>query len=168
MLRTLPRWTENELLTDIARIDARLSVAPGPKLRFGKLRPNGLTRLRPNRARAIAGLPSGKVFHPDEVTKAAKRLRSTGVFRSVVLTEADQVRDGDVLDIDAELTEQKPRRFGFGAEVSSTEGGTLSAFWMHRNLLGGAERLRIDAEISDIGVTLNEIDYRLGINLTCP
>ena len=33
---------------------------------------------------------------------------------------------------------------GFGAEVSSTDGAMLSGFWMHRNLFGGAERLRID------------------------
>ncbi|MEZ5911268.1 MAG: hypothetical protein R3D84_02755 [Paracoccaceae bacterium] len=30
----------------------------------------------------------------------------------------------------------------------------LSGFWMHRNLLGGSERLRIEGEVSNIGGSL--------------
>ena len=31
---------------------------------------------------------------------------------------------------------------GFGAEISSLDGAGVSGFWLHRNLFGGAERLR--------------------------
>jgi len=47
----------------------------------------------------------------------------------------------NTLDIEATLTDAKPRRFGFGAELSSLEGLAVTGFWLHRNLLGGAERL---------------------------
>src|SRR5690606_39677942 len=78
-------------------------------------------------------------------------------------------------DIGVTVVEQKPRRFGFGAELSSTEGLKLSAYWMHRNLLGGAENLRFDAEIAGIGGgsggiddDKNGIDYTLGTRFARP
>lgn len=150
------------------RIDADLTLAPGPQLRFGRLIITGTERLRPERAREIAGLPGGEVFDPEDLETSADRLRRTGVFRSVSLQEAETANPDGTLDIEAELLEQKPRRFGFGAEVSSLEGATISAFWLHRNLLGGAERFRVDGEVSDIGVDLDGVDYKLSFSLSRP
>jgi translocation and assembly module TamA len=44
----------------------------------------------------------------------------------------------------------------------------LSAFWMHRNLLGGAERLRFDLEIEGIGGTNGAEDYSLSTRFERP
>lgn len=143
------------------RISARIQLDPGPRLRFGLLRPSGTTRVRPERIRAIADLPRGARFSPEVLERAATRLRRTGVFRSVTLSEAAQPGPDNTLDIDAVLIDQKRRRYGFGAEVSSLEGLGLSALWMHRNLLGGAERLRIEGEVSGIGSTNDGEDYQL-------
>ncbi|WP_442039323.1 autotransporter assembly complex protein TamA [Pseudogemmobacter sp. W21_MBD1_M6] len=151
-----------------ATLAARIGIITGPRVKFGDLKLPGETAVRPERIRQIAGLPTGEVFSPEELKKSADRLRRTGAFRSVALTEADVVRDGDTLDINAAISEQKPRRFGFGAEVSTLDGVALSGFWMHRNLLGGAENLRIDAAVSGINGGTGGIDYDLAARFGRP
>ncbi|KIN60500.1 Outer membrane protein [Sulfitobacter noctilucae] len=142
-------------------INAELRLAPGPRLRFGPLQVTGNSAVRTDRILDIAGLPTGEIFDPRELRLAATRLRRTGAFSSVALLEPDRIGPNQTLDITAQLTEAKPRRFGFGAELGSLEGLTLSAFWLHRNLLGGAERLRIEGEIKGIGGNSGGEDYRL-------
>ena len=154
-----------------ARLDARIALDPGPRLRFGPLdikegdRPS---RVRAARIREIAGLPTGRVFSPGEVDAAANRLRRSGAFRSVRLQEADTPNPDGTLDIAAEVSDAKRRRVGAGVELASLEGVKLSGFWLHRNLLGGAERLRIDALIGGLGGDSGGEDFRLGARLDRP
>ncbi|MBM7068725.1 autotransporter assembly complex family protein [Actibacterium sp. 188UL27-1] len=132
-------------------IAADLRLAPGPRLRFGDLRISGNRRTKTERIRAIAGLPTGETFDPAELDAAARRLRRTGTFRSVALTEGKVVEAGNTLPIDAAIVENKRRRLGVGLELSSQEGLTISTFWLHRNLFRGAEQLRFDLELAQIG-----------------
>jgi len=154
-----------------ARLDARITLDPGPRLRFGDLqivegdRPS---RVRAARIREIAGLPTGRVYSPDELEDAANRLRRSGAFRSVRLTEAETPGADGTLGIEARVSDAKRRRVGVGAELSSLEGVTLSGFWLHRNLLGGAERLRIDALVGGIGGDSAGEDFRLGFRFDRP
>lgn len=150
------------------RLAADIALAPGPRLTFGELLIERPGKVRPERVREIAGLPTGETFSPEDLEQAARRLRRTGAFRSVVLEESETVGPGNTLPINALLTDAKPRRIGFGAELSSLEGLTLSGFWMHRNLLGGAERFRIDGEISGIGGDSGGTDYRVSARFDRP
>jgi translocation and assembly module TamA len=151
-----------------ATLEAFIGLDPGPRLRFGPLAVSGNEKVRTERVRAIAGLPEGEVFDPEELRLSAERLRRTGAFRSVSLREAETPGPGDQLGIEALVEEDAPHRLGFGAELSSSEGLRLTSYWMHRNLLGGAERLRIDGEISGIGGDTGGEDYRLGTTFARP
>ncbi|QFT81916.1 Translocation and assembly module TamA precursor [Roseovarius sp. THAF27] len=151
-----------------ATLASDIRLSPGPRLRFGDLVITRPSAVRANRIRAIAGLPSGKVFSPEELEDASQRLRRTGAFRSVVLNEAAVPNPDGTLDIQAEVLDAKPRRIGFGAEIASLEGLTLSGFWLHRNLLGGAERFRIEGEVGGIGGDSGGIDYRLSARFERP
>lgn len=149
-------------------LDVQLDLSPGPRLRFGDIGVTGNDTIHARRIREIAGIPEGAVFDPEEIAQAERRLRQTGVFNSVAISEAETVEPDETLDLNVQLAEQKPRRFGFGAEVSTQDGGKLSAFWLHRNLFQGAERLRVDGEISGIGTDENDIDYKLGLTYGRP
>ncbi|GGD36193.1 autotransporter assembly complex protein TamA [Sinisalibacter lacisalsi] len=151
-----------------ATLDADIRLAPGPLVRFGALRQTNPSAVRAERIARIAGLPTGETFSPDTLDRVANRLRRTGAFASVALSEADDLGPGDSMDIDLALADQKPRRFGFGAEISSLEGATLSGFWLHRNLFGGAERFRVDAEVSGIDGTIAGMDASLSARLDVP
>ncbi len=133
-----------------AELDVDIEVSPGPLAYFGSLQTSGQERMRLDRILAIAGLPEGEQFDPRTVQRVAQRLRSTGAFSSVALTESAIDDDGS-LDIEADLVEAPLRRIGFGAELSANEGAGLSAYWLHRNLFGGAERLRLDGEVTGLG-----------------
>jgi translocation and assembly module TamA len=132
------------------RLDVAIALEPGPLLRFGRVQIAVKSAVRPERLRAIAGLPEGATYDPDEIDRAEARLLRSGALTSARLSDADEINPGDSLDMVLETQDQKPRRLGFGGEIASGEGVSLSAFWMHRNLFGGAERLRIDAEVSGV------------------
>ncbi|HSF65636.1 MAG TPA: autotransporter assembly complex family protein [Paracoccaceae bacterium] len=162
--------TRQDIVADhaSATLDADLGVAAGPRLRFGPLVLRGYDRMRPRRLAKIAGLPEGEVFSPAELDRAAERLRRTGVFRSVTLAEDEQITAPDLLGITATVVEEAPRRYGFGGEIASFDGATVSGYWLHRNLLGGAERLRIEGRAAQIGAQESGPDYRLGVTLDRP
>lgn len=150
-----------------ATLAARIRLEPGPRLRFGPLAVVGAERMREGRVVRIAGLPEGEVYAPEELRRATERLRRTGVFRSVTLTEGE-VLSPDLLPITATVVEEKPRRYSLGAEIARAEGLSLTGYWLHRNLLGGAERLRVDGEVANIGAQGSGIDWSLGVTLERP
>jgi translocation and assembly module TamA len=149
-------------------INAELTVDPGPRLTFGRLQVKGNKAVRTERIHDIAGLPEGTQFSPDEIRRASNRLRRTGTFRVAALNEAENYNPDLSLDVEALITEAPPRRFGFGAEISSLEGLGLSAYWLHRNLFGGAERLRVEGDISGIGGDSGGTDYSFGVKFDRP
>jgi translocation and assembly module TamA len=151
-----------------ARIDAQILLEPGPRLRFGTMMATGYERMVPRRLHKIAGFPAGEVFDPDKAARVADRLRRSGVFRSVILREAEKPNPDGRLDFTLTVVEEAPRRIGFGAELSSFEGLSVNGYWLHRNLLGGGERLRFDAGIDGIGGQTGGEDYRVGIRIDRP
>ena len=144
------------------RLNVDLTLAPGPRLRYGRVTVEGEEAVREDRIRRIADIRPGRVFDPEEVREGARRLQRTGAFRSVSITEAEAIGPNDTLPMRIEVIEELPRRFGAGAELGSTEGLALSAFWLHRNLTGLADSLRIEGEVSGIGGDSGGTDYRLG------
>lgn len=159
-----------DIVADHARrqLNAEIGMAPGPRLRFGRLVIEGEERMSERRIRKIAGLPEGEVYDPEKLDRSAERLRRTGVFRSVTLAEDERVTPPDLLGITATLVEEKTRRYSFGAEISSEEGAKLSAEWLHRNLLGGGERLTVTGEVANLGSSNSGIDYLVGVTLDRP
>lgn len=147
---------------------SEIVLQPGPRVQFGKLNVTGYERMRIERIRKIAGFPAGEVYSPADLETVGKRLRRTGVFSSVAVTESAALGPGDTLDVDLVLSEAKLRRFGFGAEVSGTEGLSLSGYWLHRNLIGGGEQLKFDAAVNRIGGSGNDLDYNVGVRIDRP
>ena len=149
-------------------LSANVQLNPGPRLRFGTLTVKGNERMRTGRIHKIAGLPEGEVYSPEDLRRSVERLRRSGVFSSVTLTEAEAVRAPDYLDITATVVEERRRRYSIGAEISSLDGIDLTGSWLHRNLMGGGERLRVDAEIGNIGAQSSGVDYGVAVQLDRP
>ena len=151
-----------------SRLAARLTVDPGPALRFGEVTVSGNSQVRTLRVHTIAGLEEGRDFDPEEIARAERRLRRAGSFSSVVVEEAEEIAAGDTLPLNIAVVEETPRRFGFGAEYSTIEGARLTGFWLHRNFRGGAERVRVDGEVAGIGGETGGIDYSFGVRYERP
>ena len=151
-----------------ATLDAAITLRPGPRLHFGALAVSGTARLRPERLAEIAGLPTGEVFSPAAMTRVEARLRQSGIFSSAALTEAATPNPDGTLDMALAVVEAPLHRFGFGAEITSQDGGRVSAFWLHRNLWGGGERLRIEGEAAGLGTSAGGADFSASIRLDRP
>ncbi|AVO38977.1 autotransporter assembly complex protein TamA [Pukyongiella litopenaei] len=149
------------------RIDADITLAPGPQLRFGRLRVSGNERVREDAIRAMAGWPEGEVYHPDKVKKVGTRLRRSGAFASVSLAEDEIANPDGTLDFGAAFEEEARRRITLGGEISSRQGLDVSAIWIHRNLFGAAERLRLEARVRNIGGE-DDVDGLLSFRLDRP
>ncbi|PRZ50274.1 autotransporter assembly complex protein TamA [Tritonibacter scottomollicae] len=148
------------------RLDADLQIAPGPRLQLGNLRITGQSDVRREAIQRIAGFATGQTYHPDLVSKSATRLRRTGAFSTVTVKQAETPNPDGTLDFIAEVEDQPKRRFTFGVEVSSSEAVKLSSSWMHRNLFGAAERLKIDLSVSGLGTS--ELDGSVSARLDRP
>lgn len=151
-----------------AAVDSQIGVNPGPAVTFGTLNMQGYERMSPRRLHKIAGLPEGARFDPEEVEDVRKRLRRSGVFSAITLEEAENLNPDNSMDINLSVVEQKLRRIGAGFEISTTDGALVSAYWMHRNLLGGGERLRIDGRMKDIGSDTSGRDEELTLRIDRP
>ena len=150
-----------------AELDADIELLPGRQLRFGRLSVSGQENVREAAIRKIVGIPTGEIYDPATVQRMGARLRRTGTFKSVSIVEAPVANADGSLDFTAEVVEQLPRRITFGAEVQSRSGVNLSAVWLHRNLFGNAERLRLEADIRNIGGD-QDIDGKLAVRLDNP
>ena len=149
-------------------VDSRVALNPGPAVTFGKLHISGYERMSLRRLEKIAGFPEGQRFDPEKVEQVRRRLRRSGVFSAITLEESETLHPGNVMDVNLAVVEQKPRRIGAGFEISTTDGAMLSAYWMHRNLLGGGERLRIDGKVSDIGADNSGRDEEITLRIDRP
>lgn len=150
-----------------SRLNAHLMMAPGPKLRFGKVTFVGDTNVRQKSLHDIAGFPTGEVYDPEILQQIGTRLRRTGTFSSVSLKEAEHPNPDGTLDYTATLEDMPPRRFSFGAEMSSNTGLDLTLTWMHRNVLRRAAQFRFEANLRNIGGS-EDIDGRIGVRLDQP
>lgn len=151
-----------------SRLDVALRIAPGPVLDFGSLNVRGAQATRPERIAAIAGVPGGERYDPEAVTRAEARLRRTGTFTSVALRDAEQANPDGSIDIDALVEEAPPRRLGAGIEIDTESGLLLTGYWLHRNLLGGAERLRLEGTIEGIGARVGGLGANVDARYTRP
>ncbi|MEM9434331.1 MAG: BamA/TamA family outer membrane protein [Pseudomonadota bacterium] len=149
-------------------LNAQVTLDPGPKLRFGTMTVAGNTDVRTRRVVQIAGFPAGRVFSPDLVDAVQTRLRRTGTFSSAVLIEDTNPNSDNTLDFELQVAENLPRRVGFGGEISSQDGVTISGFWLHRNVLGDAGRLRFEGEVADIGGETSAEDLSLSVRYDRP
>jgi len=159
-------------------VDALINVAPGRQARFGGLTINNVSphpRMNSHYIEWLTGLKEGEVYSPAALSKANARLSKLQVFKTANLSEAKAIEPNGMLPLTLTLQEQPLHRFGVGGNYSTIDGAGASAYWMHRNLWGHAERLRFDASVSNIAGDRNssstdpdDYTYSLGTSFTRP
>jgi translocation and assembly module TamA len=151
-------------------VDVSITVEPGRKAHYGDVAVNGTEGMNPEFVRYMTDLPPGQEYDPDDLERARNRLARLDVFRALTVREADEIAANGLLPISVDVQERPLRRFGVGGTYSTVDGLGLEAFWLHRNLFGQAERLRVDGRVGGIGDTLDyqEFDYSTGITYTQP
>ena len=151
-------------------VNATLTIDPGRRAYYAPVDVEGTERIDPKFLAWMTGLEPGQEYDPDDLARASKRLARLDVFRAMRFQEGDQIGQDGSLPISLVVQERLPRRFGIGGSYSTIDGAGLEAYWMHRNLFGRAERLRLEAKVSGLVNTFkpDELTYRLGATFIKP
>lgn len=152
------------------RLDVTVELEPGPLAYYGNVDVVGAERMDPAFTARQTGLIPGQQYDPDDIERALKRIERLGVFSVTKIDTADALDAHGQLPLILTVEERKLRRIGVGATFSNFEGFGAEAYWLHRNLFGRAERLRLDASVGGVGSAddLDELTYNFGAEFTKP
>lgn len=145
--------TRREVLIDHATREAHVTfvIASGPLARMGRVTFAGTERVNTTYLQKRVPFEQGDPYSPAKVNGLRDRLTSLGVFNSVRVKPATALDEKGELPIDVDLTDRPARTIGFGASYETQLGFAVNSYWLHRNLFGEAESLRLSAEINHIG-----------------
>lgn len=132
------------------RLDVALRVEPGPAARLGPAEVSGAERISPEFLVRQANVPAGEEYHPKTVERIRKNLTSLDALGSVSVKVRETPDANGLYPVIIEVSERKRRTVGAGAFYSSVEGLALQTFWLHRNLFGEAESIRVDASVGQL------------------
>jgi translocation and assembly module TamA len=154
--------------TDV--IDARITVNPGRKAYYGPVAVEGAEAIDSEWLAWMTGLTPGQEYDPDDLKRASTRIAKLDVFSAARFQEADAIDENGLLPITYIVQERPARRIGVGGTYSTVDGLGFETFWLHRNLFGRAERLRIEGKVAGIGNTfeVDEFTYRVGATFIKP
>jgi translocation and assembly module TamA len=156
-----------EVLIDHATREAHVTfiVEPGPVARMGRVRFSGTEKVDTTYLQRRVPYETGDAYTPAKVTALRDRLTALGVFNAVRIKPATALDANGELPIDVELTDRPARTIGFGASYETQLGVGVNAYWMHRNLFGQAESLKLSAEVNRIAQGGNPTDIGYGFKI---
>ncbi|GEO85780.1 outer membrane protein assembly factor [Ciceribacter naphthalenivorans] len=151
-------------------VDVALAVKAGPMAPLGEVTVKGARKVDPEFIARYSRLRQGQPYSPEQLRKAAERLRALGVFSSVTIDESKDLAADGSMPLGIVVAEGKHRYFGVGASFSSIDGLGLEGYWGHRNLFGQAESLRLEGKVSGLSELSNvgNLDYSAGVTFIKP
>jgi translocation and assembly module TamA len=163
---------DREVVADHARrsVDVAFAIEPGPLVRLGAVDVRGAEHLDPDFVARQADIPEGEIYHPDILDRARENLGRIDALASATVRLDDSARGAGAVPVILAVSARKRRAFGFGANYSSIDGAGGEAYWVHRNLFGEGETLRLEAEIGRLieADDLEEYDGRAAIAFSKP
>lgn len=152
-----------------ARLDLELLFTAGPKALMGPVTIEGTEKMSPEFIAGLAPFAPGDPFTASSLKEYRDRVERLNVFDSVVIGEAGSIDNSLLLPLTVTVHERPRRAVGVAASWSTRDGAALSSYWEHRNLLGEAERLRIEASSSRLFLNaVDDYEYALRTSLTLP
>ncbi len=147
--RPLARVVELRPVVDHAArvMDITYVVEPGPVAGFGMVSVAETGDIPPAVIRSFIYLEPGDPYAPKALTDTHKSIATVPAVASVRIREAERLDATGNLPIFVEVTERPKRLLGFSARYSTIDGPAVKTYWEHRNLFGGAERLRLEGDL---------------------
>lgn len=161
-----------EVLIDHATREAHVTfvVEPGPLTRMGRVRFAGTDKVNIAYLQKRVPFEPGDPYTPAKVSALRDRLTGLGTFNSVRIKPATALDANGELDFEVDVTDRPARTIGFGVSYETILGFAVNGYWMHRNLFGEAESLKLSAEVNRIGSTdsITDLGYAFKLDFRKP
>jgi translocation and assembly module TamA len=128
-------------------MDVAIPVLPGPVAGIGAIGIGGAKDVDRRVIASFVYLEQGEAYSPKKIADARKAIAAIPALGSVRIRESETLDADGNLPLSIDVTERKPRVVGFSARYSTKDGPGLRTYWEHRNLFGGAERLRLEGDL---------------------
>ncbi|MGO4173829.1 autotransporter assembly complex protein TamA [Bosea sp. TAF32] len=128
-------------------MDVTYVLDPGPLAGFGDITLGQTDEIPPEVVRSFIYLEPGDPYSPKALADMRRSIARIPAVGSVRIREGDKLDRAGNLPIFVDVTERPKRLLGFSARYSTIDGPTVKTYWEHRNLFGGAERLRLEGSI---------------------
>lgn len=139
----LARWGLTQAIVDGESVRLQLLLEPGPRIRLGEVRIEGLQRHRPEELRELLDLQPGQPYAEALLLDAQQRLLRSGLFDGVwVELDGEELQDGERLPVKVRVKESSAQQLALGLGWQSQAGGRLSVEHLHRRPFGLALRAR--------------------------
>jgi translocation and assembly module TamA len=127
-------------------MDATIVVAPGAVAPIGEISVSGAPGVDPAVIRSYVYAEPGDAYSPQAMASMRKSVLRIQALSSARVVEAETLDAQGRLPVMVDVTERARRLIGGSVRVSTLDGPALRAYWEHRNLFGGAEYLRLEAD----------------------
>ncbi|MGA0531529.1 autotransporter assembly complex protein TamA [Hansschlegelia sp. KR7-227] len=140
------------------QLDLTIDVAAGALAPFGEVTVKGTKEVDPEVVRGRVPFKPGEKYSPEKIAELREEIAKLDVFSSIRIREGTEPDATGRVPVTIEVEEKKFRYVGAAAKYDTTDGAAVNAYWGHRNLFGGAEKLRIEAGVSRL-ITNAPEDY---------
>jgi translocation and assembly module TamA len=128
-------------------MDVTFTIDPGPIATFGEATMNGPNNFNPAIARSFLYIHPSDFYSPRAIEDARNTIRQIPAVGGVRITEGTTLDAYGRLPYTVDVEDRLPYAFGASAKYSTTNGPSGQVYWEDRNVFGGAERLRLQADV---------------------
>jgi translocation and assembly module TamA len=128
-------------------MDVTLTVDPGPVAPFGDAAIHGPQTFDPAIVQSFLYIRPGDPYSPAAVADARSSIGQIPAVGGVRITEGTALDAYGRLPYQVDVEDRLPYAIGASASYSTTNGPEGQVYWEERNVFGGAERLRLQADV---------------------
>ncbi|HZZ25291.1 MAG TPA: outer membrane protein assembly factor, partial [Roseiarcus sp.] len=128
-------------------MDVTITAASGPIAPFGEATIHGPQTFDPAIVRSFLYIHPGDPYSPAAVADARNSIRQIPAVGGVRITEGTALDAYGRLPYQIDVEDRLPYAFGASMKYSTTNGPEGQVYWEDRNVFGGAERLRLQADV---------------------
>jgi translocation and assembly module TamA len=128
-------------------MDVIVTADPGPVAPFGEATMTGPESFDPGIARSFLYIQPGDPYSPRAVQDARTSIRQIPAVGGVRITEGTALDAYGRLPYQIDVEDRLPYAVGGAVQYSTTNGPAGQVYWEDRNVFGGAEQLRLQADI---------------------
>ena len=128
-------------------MDVTINAAPGPIAPFGEATIHGPQTFDPAIVRSFLYIHPGDPYSPAAIADARNSIRQIPAVGGVRITEGTKLDANGQLPYQIDVEDRLPYAIGASMKYSTTNGPEGQVYWEDRNVFGGAERLRLQADV---------------------